>query len=396
LLADAREIDRAWRPKYAVWEITLKCDLACTHCGSRAGKARPDELSTREALDVVRQLRDLGVREVTLIGGEAYLRDDWTEILRAIRDARMVPTMTTGGRGVTTGRAREAKDAGLRGVSVSIDGMRAIHDELRAAPGSYDAAILALARFREAGVAIGVNSQINRRNWRELRQLFEVVAAAGASAWQVQLTAAMGRAADDPDLLLEPHRMIDVVATLAVLAGEALDRGFGIRPGNNMGYFGPSEASLHGAHDRLPGGTCSAGRFTIGIEANGDVKACPSLPSSPYVGGNVRDHSIADIWERAEPLRFTRERKVEELWGRCRDCYYAEACMGGCSWTSHVLFGRTGNNPFCEHRALWLKSEGKRERLVRVEAAGGAPFDHARFEVVEEAWVDDVLEEGGA
>ncbi len=46
-LADAaREVDARWRPIYAVWEITLRCDLACRHCGSRAGRERPDELTT--------------------------------------------------------------------------------------------------------------------------------------------------------------------------------------------------------------------------------------------------------------------------------------------------------------------------------------------------------------
>ena len=31
------------RPIYAVWELTLKCNLACVHCGSRAGDAREQE-----------------------------------------------------------------------------------------------------------------------------------------------------------------------------------------------------------------------------------------------------------------------------------------------------------------------------------------------------------------
>ncbi len=62
---------------YAVWELTLQCNLGCVHCGSRAAKARPEELSTAEALDLVRQMRDAGVTEVTLIGGEAFLRPDW-------------------------------------------------------------------------------------------------------------------------------------------------------------------------------------------------------------------------------------------------------------------------------------------------------------------------------
>jgi MoaA/NifB/PqqE/SkfB family radical SAM enzyme len=62
LAGDVRPIDRAWRPVYAIWEITLRCDLACKHCGSRAGHAREGELTTAEALDLVRQMDALGVK----------------------------------------------------------------------------------------------------------------------------------------------------------------------------------------------------------------------------------------------------------------------------------------------------------------------------------------------
>ena len=60
LAGESRPIDQRWRPIIAVWEITLRCDLACRHCGSRAGRQRPDELSTEEALDLVRQLAEIG------------------------------------------------------------------------------------------------------------------------------------------------------------------------------------------------------------------------------------------------------------------------------------------------------------------------------------------------
>src|SRR5271155_689128 len=83
--AEARDVDRRHRPIYAVWEITPACALACRHCGSRAGRDRPDELTTAEALDLVDQMADLGGKEVTLIGGEAYLRADWLQIVRRVR-----------------------------------------------------------------------------------------------------------------------------------------------------------------------------------------------------------------------------------------------------------------------------------------------------------------------
>lgn len=122
------------------------------------------------------------------------------------------------------------------------------------------------------------------------------------------------------------------------------------------------------------------------------MKGCPSLPSTAYVGGNLRDDSLRDIWERSDPLRFTRGSRTGELWGYCSVCYYADDCQGGCSWTAHSLFGRRGNNPFCHHRALDLLRRGLRERIVRVEAAPGVPFDHGRFEIVEEAWPPEELD----
>ena len=48
------------------------------------------------------------------------------------------------------------------------------------------------------------------------------------------------------------------------------------------------------------------------------------------------------------------------------------------------FFGRRGNNPYCHHRALSRQRAGIRERLVQVQQAGGAPFDHGLFALLEE------------
>jgi radical SAM protein with 4Fe4S-binding SPASM domain len=392
LAGASRPIDERWRPIYAVWEITLRCDLACRHCGSRAGRTRPDELTTEEALDLVRQMAELNTKEVTIIGGEAYLRDDWTQIARAIRSYGMECTMTTGGRGMTPERAREAREAGIQSVSVSVDGLEEMHDQLRAVKGSWRSAFDAIKNLRAAGVHVSANSQFSRPALRQMPELFELLVAAGIHSWQVQLTVAMGRAADEPELLLEPYQMLEVMPMLARLKKRADGARVRIWPGNNVGYFGPYETLLRGTLPRGHMASCGAGRSTLGIEANGDIKGCPSLPTAEYVGGNVREHSLKDIWERSEPLRFTRDRTVNDLWGYCRDCYYNDTCRAGCSWTTHVLLGRPGNNPYCHHRALELLREGKRERVVRVEAAPGLPFDNGRFEIVLEDWPEGELE----
>jgi radical SAM protein with 4Fe4S-binding SPASM domain len=384
LASASRDKDRDARPIYAVWEITLACDLACRHCGSRAGHARPDELSTEQCLDLVRQMAEIGVREVTLIGGEAYLRGDWLEIVRAITARGMTATMTSGGRGIDRARAEAAKEAGLKSVSISLDGLEATHDRLRGVRGSHAAALAAMACLQHAGIPTSVNTQINRLSMAELPELLEIIGTHRAHSWQLQLTVPMGRAADEPEVLLQPYDLLALFPLLASLRDRCDAIGVRMFPGNNIGYFGPHESKLRKHFPTGHTSSCTAGRYTLGIEADGTIKGCPSLSTVAWGGGNVRDNTLVDIWERATPLRYTRDRTVEDLWGYCRTCYYADTCRAGCTWTSDVFFGRPGNNPYCHHRAIEHQRENKRERLIKVEQAPGEPFDHGRFEVIVE------------
>jgi len=369
-------------PRYVVWELTLKCDLACRHCGSRAGKARASELDLDEARDVARQLGEMGTYEVTFIGGEAYLHPQWEGIIRAVADEGIRCALTTGARALDRDLAQRAADAGVHAVSISVDGLESTHDHLRAVPGSYRACLRGLEAVAAVGLSRYANTQVNRLNLPELEELAEVLLDHGIAAWQVQLTGPMGRGADRPDWLLQPYEMLDLVPRLAAIATHARTRGCWLQAANNLGYFGPHEGLLRAR----PWGGCAAGMYTLGIESNGDVKGCPSLPSGPYVGGNLRETSLSEIWEHAAELRFTRDRHPAdgELWGYCGRCYYKDICRGGCSWTSHTLLGRRGNMPWCHHRAMELAAEGKRERLEKVEDAPGTPFDFGRYALIEE------------
>jgi radical SAM protein with 4Fe4S-binding SPASM domain len=377
------------RYAYAVWEVTLQCNLGCVHCGSRAAKARSEELSTAEALDLVRQLREVGITEVTLIGGEAFLRPDWLRIVKAIRDAGMSCTLTTGGYGISAASAIKMREAGICQVSVSIDGMADTHDLLRGKPGSWAAGFSAMQHLQQAGIAISCNTQINRLSAPELPLIYAAILAAGCRAWQLALTVPMGRAADRPEILLQPSELLELFPLLNDLAGWAERDGVLFYPGNNIGYYGPYERrlrSMQGAGAIWEG--CQAGMNAIGIEADGAIKGCPSLPTSAYVGGNIREQSLHEILQTAQLNINARQgiavEGVAHLWGFCQRCDYAELCRGGCSWTAHVFFGKRGNNPYCHHRALAQRKNGIRERLTLETPAPGVPFDHGIFRLTQE------------
>lgn len=373
-------------PIYCVWEITLECDLGCRHCGSRAGEARPDELSTDECLDVVDQLHEMGIREVTLIGGEAYLRDDWDTIAAAITDRGMHCSMTTGARNLSDERLQRAVDAGMSTISISIDGLERTHDVLRGAKGAWRAATDAARRIADSPIQLGTNSQINRLSMPELPALADLLVDIGTDAWQIQITVPMGRAADRPEILLQPSDLLDLFPMLVWIKQSRLEpNDIRLQPGNNIGYFGPYEHLLRpGGKDGAVWSGCKAGTWVLGLEADGKIKGCPSLPSTEYTGGNIREMTIADAVDHTEQLNSLDERTRDDLWGYCADCYYGDHCLGGCTWTAHCLMGEPGNNPYCIHRALQFDNEGKRERLTKVDAAPGDPFDNGRFELVVE------------
>ncbi|MEA2721863.1 MAG: hypothetical protein QOJ39_3727 [Candidatus Eremiobacteraeota bacterium] len=382
------EHDRAtYRPVHVVWEITLACDLKCGHCGSRAGSKRTGELSTDECLQIVADLAALGTREISLIGGEAYLRRDFAQIIAAISAAGIECTMQSGGRNLTEERLRAAKDAGLKGLGISIDGLAGWHDELRGVRGSFDAAISALYRARELGLATGVNTTISKRSLEELDGLLDVLIDTGISAWVMGMTVPMGRASERWKMLIEPYRMREAMPKFAALRRRAVRHGIELQLANNVGYFGPYERELRGdgSGDIYFEG-CSAGQNTMGIEADGTIKGCPSLPTTVYGGGSARDVDLTEIWYEKPQLGFTRDGAgANSLWGFCGSCYYADVCKAGCTWMADAILQRAGNNPYCHHRAESLERQGLRETLRQVESAPGNSFDRGLFEIVVES-----------
>ncbi len=374
------------RTTYAVWELTLKCNLNCIHCGSRAGAKRPRELSTAEAMDLIHQLADIGIREVSFIGGEAFLRPDWLELAREVKRCGMRLTMVTGGFGMGPKMTEKMAEIGFAAVSVSIDGLRENHDLLRGRDKSYEWCWRAIKAIRGAGMKASANTQINRLSAPQLPLIFQLLRDAGVYSWQLQFTVPMGNAADRPELLMQPHELLDVYPVLHELWTRSDPGGAPyIFMANNVGYFGPYErrfrnfVSSEEAEQGFWNGS-TAGILTLGIEADGTIKADPSLPTDDYAGGNIRERSLKEIVFGSERLTFNDDFDPSRLWGFCRSCEFAELCRGGDTWTSHVFFDRLGNNPYCHHRALHHAARGLHERVRLRERASGQPFDNGVFE----------------
>ena len=328
-----------FRLRSAVWEITLACCFQCRYCGSKGGQARADELTTAECLDVCRQLRELGCRRVSLIGGEVFLRRDWKEIVSALTGSGIRVCIITNGYLFTESLLRELKEARLESVAVSLDGLREVHDRGRQA-GSFDRAVNAIRTLGESGIPVSVISTLNAENVPGLADFYAFLCTLSILAWQLQACSPMGNAASGIDWRF---RASDVVRFIAENRETAP---FAMGIADNIGYFTPEEGSLRG-RENAPFPGCSAGLTALGIDSVGNVRGCESMYDERFIEGNLRSRSLREIWEDPDSFAYNRQFTPEKLTGTCAECEKGPYCAGGCRSFNYFVHGKLYEAPRC-------------------------------------------------
>ncbi len=363
-------------PRQAVWELTLACDMNCRHCGSRAGRARDDELTTAEALRLAKELAEAGCRRLTLSGGEPLLRKDWPLICQTLVSNGVRVNMISNGRKFSKQVAKRAKAFGLEGISFSFDGLEESHTYLRRVPTGWAKVRENFDICREVGLPAGAVTMISRRSLPELFAVRELLKEHGVRTWQLQLGNPTGNMEDHKDLVIYPEDILEVVPMVAKLrAMPGYPKAY---VGDNLGYFGEYEADLRDQDGLIPFWIgCRAGCSVVGIESNGNIKGCLSLPSAKnnvdaFVEGNIRERPFREIWNDPDNFAYNRKFKVDDLVGFCRTCEYAEVCRGGCAWTAFAHTGTRYEFTYCYHRLVELQKQGKLDIQARKEGEPGA------------------------
>jgi radical SAM protein with 4Fe4S-binding SPASM domain len=351
-----------YQPRRAVFEATLACNLHCRHCGSRAGRARPGELTVEECAGVFRDLKALGNRWLTIAGGEPTTRPDWLGICAAAADAGLRAGMLTNAVALRRDDIARAREAGLVSLGFSVDGIGAVHDRLRGKEGHFRRLCQAMDDCAAVGMPFAVVTCLTRLNLPLLGEIHDFVTDRGVYAWQVQFGTDMGNLSDHPDLLPSAREMARAERVLAALIRRSPLR---IHVSDSIGYYGPGERLLRRASGGGCFGGCPAGTKVVGIESNGNIKGCLSILAGyneravEYVEGNVRETSLVEIWNRPGAFAYNRAFDLDELTGTCRECLHAARCRGGCM-AKKVASGGGNWNPLClqnapaeERRRVW-------------------------------------------
>jgi len=360
-------------PFLVIWETTQACDLACKHCRAEAQPNRhPDELSTEEAKQLLRDVRRFGPIIFVFSGGDAMKRPDIVELVGYGRELGLRMAITPATTPLTSrAKLEELQAAGLARLAVSLDGSHAgIHDEFRRVSGSFEHGIRILRTSQEIGLSTQVNTVVARHNLDDFDNLCRLMTELGIVFWEVFFLVPMGRAKPEDVASAEDfervfHRLyelsktapFDIKATAApqysrvVLQHKVAER-------RNGGRAESSDVLTDGAGISLLDGIGRARGVNDGdgflfVSHTGEIFPSGFLPVS---AGNVRGADLVDVYRHSPLFRSLRDRT--QLKGKCGVCEYLSVCGG----SRARAYATTGDyleaEPFCAHVPV------KYERMV--------------------------------
>lgn len=332
-------------PDTAVWELTNACNANCIHCGSRSGKPRPNEMTEEQALRICDELKELGCKRITLIGGEIFLSPYWEKVAERLTQHGIRVAPLTNGILINKDTLDRLKNVGVNNVSVSIDGLAKTHDYIRGIPGIFDKAMENIRLAKNEGFLVGINTTVTAFNLHEILDLHDFLVQEDLRLWQIQIVEDMGNVNENQELQLDVEKFYQLAKYMVQMKQKQEIK---ILTCHNIGWFTSFEPLLRDQ----PFTGCVAGRYAIGIESNGNIRGCLSIMGDPEanVEANALERSLVDIWNDPNLFKAFRQRTVEDLTGFCATCEYNNLCRGGCSSVAYSLIKKFTENPLCLHK----------------------------------------------
>jgi len=345
-----------------VWNITSACNLKCVHCYAAAGKAG-NELSTKEGMELIANLREYGSPVILFSGGEPLIRKDLPALIRTAVKSDMRAVISTNGTLITQDLAMELADYGLSYIGVSLDGLQEINDTFRGVRGAFREAMKGIERAMHEGIKVGLRFTMNRRNVDEIPRILDLMKTEGIPRICFYHLVYTGRAIElmEDDLSREQTR--DTLDLIMGRTREMIDAGQQVEVLTVDNHAdGPyvylrMKRQGHPRADevlellKMNGGNSSG----LGIGCvNWDGEVYPDQFWRTRVLGNVRQKPFSEIWEDpSNEFLMKLKTKKEHMQGRCRDCRWLDVCAGNFRARAEAATG----DPWGEDPACYLTDE---------------------------------------
>jgi radical SAM protein with 4Fe4S-binding SPASM domain len=317
--ASVAQTTEKYVPLVISWNVTLRCNLKCSHCYINATDTQlPDELSTDAAKMLIHQITEVSRPLLILSGGEPLLRDDIYEIIRYGADRGLRMGMGSNGMLIDNEVTKKLETAGMGTVAVSLDSSTpGRHDEFRGVKGCWQHAVDAIKCLKKSKIQVQVNSTVTQQNYDEVDDIMALAESLGVENFHLFFLVPTGRGTDIEDIT--PRMYEDMItSTLAKTTKYKLN----VKPSCAPQFMRVSQEQGVDMSRWVRG--CMAGLYYCRIYPSGEVTPCPYMPLKL---GNIREKSFKDIWFNSEVFKALRD--FDRLKGKCGACEYHDVC-GGC------------------------------------------------------------------
>lgn len=329
--------------RYLFWECTLRCNMACLHCGSDCMKDAqtpdmplPDFL---EVLDNVAAHTDPSQVVVAITGGEPLMRADLAEAGQQINKRGFMWGMVTNGYLLTAAKMDELLKAGINYLTISFDGLEADHEWLRGKKEAYKRACSAItlaAKASERGLSFDVVTCVNKRTVGQLDAIKKRLIELGARNWRLATIFPKGRAVENGELRLDAIELRHMMDFIAATRSEG---------SINASYGCDSFLGAYEMEVRQAPFFCWAGINIGSVLVDGSISACPSLRGD-YIQGNIYNEAFMNVWNsRYQVMRNRTWLKS----GECAKCSMWSLCNGN---GLHLRQERDGKLLSCLHHEM--------------------------------------------
>jgi SynChlorMet cassette radical SAM/SPASM protein ScmF len=317
-------------PLHAIYlYLTGDCNQRCRHCWVEATHVTQPRAEAPLGADELRRAlapaRSLGLTWVKITGGEPFVRRDTLEIVEGLRVDGLDVEIETNGTLIDDGLAAALGRAGVRGVSVSLDGATpATHDEQRGQPGAFERTLRAIQHLRTHGVPVEVLFTLTRTSESELDALLDRCAALDVQSFKMNFLTPLGRGRElhERGLAVPVRRILELARHLEEERGATLP--FEVSTSVPLAFTSREQLREGGGH-RCPI------LSILGVLGDGRLSICGVGYLAPdLVIGDLRRDPLDRVWLESPLLRDLRDRLHARLRGVCGRCLLGAACLGAC------------------------------------------------------------------
>ena len=324
------------RPIHSMGFLTYRCTSRCRTCNiwKRNKETSSAEISKDDWLAVLSRLKQSGVRDFELFGGDALLREDVIfDVVRYCSDNGMETFFPTNSISCNQQTVRKLIDAGLGTIYLSLDDVGEENDEIRGVDGTFATVKKTLESFiEERGartspqiIVCTTLSNINYRNFPKLvdfldKYPIDAIYPRPLGEFAVDNVVASRIDGLEPEPYFMPsdgqsHLLSsEQYDELNSIFAQYKDRGHGVYVNLLAHYLSARDTFTKGEY---PLKHCHIATTLVTINPNGDVVPCPFFRA--YTIGNLVNQELSEIWGNERHRKFIKLQQSGNL-PICKNC----------------------------------------------------------------------------